>query len=63
MCFSLTTTTWRLMDGVDGTSINTNPPIYTCEVGTRREDGIKRKKKKNTRMARMKFVTKLKNNI
>ena len=34
------------MDGVDGTSINTNPPIYTCEVGTRREDGIKRKKKK-----------------
>ena len=51
------------MDGVDGTSINTNPPIYTCEVGTRREDGIKSKKKKNTRMARMKFVTKLKNNI
>ena len=35
------------MDGVDGTSINTNPPIYTCEVGTRREDGIKRKKKKH----------------
>ena len=33
------------MDGVDGTSINTNPPIYMCEVGTRMEDGIKRKKK------------------
>ena len=50
------------MDGVDGTSINTNPPIYMCEVGTRMEDGIKRKKK-NTGMGRMKFVTKLKNNI
>ena len=31
------------MEGADGTSINTNPLIYTCEVGTRREDDIKRK--------------------
>ena len=30
-------------EGADGTSINTNPLIYTCEVGTRREDDIKRK--------------------
>ena len=35
------------MEGVDGTSINTNPPIYTCEVGMREEEGIKRKR--NTR--------------
>ena len=31
------------MEGADGTSINTNPLIYTCEVGMRREDDIKRK--------------------
>ena len=31
------------MEGADETSINTNPPIYTCEVGTRSEDDIKRK--------------------
>ena len=45
MCLSLTTTTWRLMESANQTSINTNPPIYTCEVGMRMEDGIKRKKK------------------
>ena len=45
MCLTLTTTTWKLMEGADRTSINTNPSIYTCEVGTRWEDGIKRKKK------------------
>ena len=50
------------MEGVDGTSINTNPPIYTCEVGTRKEEGIKRKKKHWNKRGR-KFVTKLKNNI
>ena len=33
------------MEGEDGTSINTNPPVYMCEVGTRVEDSIKRKKK------------------
>ena len=31
------------MEGAYGTSINTNPPIYTCEVGMRREDDIKGK--------------------
>ena len=31
------------MEGADGTSINTNPLIYTCEVGMRREDDIIRK--------------------
>ena len=44
------------MKGADGTSVNTNPLIYTCEVGMRREDGIKGKggnqkggeKKRNT---------------
>ena len=33
------------MEGADGTSINTNPSIYTCEVGTRSEDDIKRKRR------------------
>ena len=33
------------MEGADGTSINTNPLVYMCEVGTRVEEGIKRKKK------------------
>ena len=33
------------MEVADGTSINTDPPIYTCEIGTREEGGIKRKKK------------------
>ena len=31
------------MEGADGTSINTNPSIYMCEVGMRREDDIKGK--------------------
>ena len=31
------------MEGADETSINTNLPIYTCEVGMRKEDDIKRK--------------------
>ena len=59
------------MEGTDGTSINTNPPMYTCEVGTRSEDDIKRKRrqqkgeeeKRNTGHSVIKFVTKLKNNI
>ena len=29
------------MEDADETSINTNPPIYTWEVGMRREDDIK----------------------
>ena len=33
------------MEGANGTSINTNPPVYMCEVGTRGKEGIKRKKK------------------
>ena len=33
------------MEGADETSINTNPPIYTCEVRTRSEDDIKRKRR------------------
>ena len=32
------------MEGVNGTSINTNPLIYTCEVGTRKEDDIKKER-------------------
>ena len=44
------------MEGADETSINTNLPIYTWEVGMRREADIKgkggnkegRKKKRNT---------------
>ena len=59
------------MEGKDGTSINTNPPMYTCEVGTRSEDDIKRKRrqqkggreKKHGNISLIKFVTKLKNNI
>ena len=43
MCFSFTATTWRLMEGVDGTNINTNPLMYTCEVGMIGEDDIKGK--------------------
>ena len=31
------------MEDADGTNINTNPPIYTYEVGMRREDDIKGK--------------------
>ena len=33
------------MEDANGTSINTNPPIYTCEVGTKVEEGVKREKK------------------
>ena len=60
------------MEGADGTSINTNPLIYTCEVGMRREDGIKGKggnqkggeKKRNIEnISIIKVVTQLKNNI
>ena len=50
------------MEGADETSINTNSPIYKCEVGTREERGYK-KKKETLEQGRMKFVTKLKNNI
>ena len=49
MCFSLTITTWRLMKGADGKSINTNPPIYTCKVGTRRKIGDKKEKEATKR--------------
>ena len=60
------------MEGADGTSINTNPLIYTCEVGMRREDDIKKerevkkggeKEKETLEHSVIKFVTKLKNNI
>ena len=72
MCFSLTAITWRLMEGANGTSINTNPLIYMCEVRTRREDDIKKerevkkggeKEKETLEHSVIKFVTKLKNNI
>ena len=33
------------MKGADETSINTNPLMYTCEVGMRGEDDIKRKER------------------
>ena len=49
MCFSLTAITWRLKEDVDGTSININPLIDTCEVGMRRENDIKRKKEATKR--------------
>ena len=32
------------MEGANGTSINTNPLIYMCEVRTRREDDIKKER-------------------
>ena len=54
------------MEGVDGTSINTNPPMYTCEVGMRGEDDIKgkkREKREGREHSVIKFLTKLKNNI
>ena len=59
------------MKSADGTNINTNPSIYTCKVGMRSEDDIKRKRrqqkgeeeKRNTGHSVIKFVTKLKNNI
>ena len=54
------------MEGVDETSINTNPPMYTCEVGMRGEDDIKgkeREKREGREHSVIKFLTKLKNNI
>ena len=61
------------MEGANVTSINTNPLIYTCEVGTRKEDDIKKereatkggvgKEKETLEHSVIKFVTKLKNNI
>ena len=60
------------MEGANVTSINTNPLIYMCEVGTRREDDIKKerevkkggeKEKETLEHSVIKFVTKLKNNI
>ena len=54
------------MEGVGGTSINTNPPMYTCEVGMRGEDDIKGKeseKREGLEHSVIKFLTKLKNNI
>ena len=50
------------MEGVDETSINTNLLIYTCEVGTRREDDIKRKGNMEEKKGRN-LVRKLKKNI
>ena len=54
------------MEGADGTSINTNPLMYTCEVGMRGEDDIKgkeREKRGGREHSVIKFLTKLKNNI
>ena len=54
------------MEGVDGISINTNPPMYTCEVGMKGEDDIKgkeREKREGREHSVIKFLTKLKNNI
>ena len=64
MCFSLTATTWRLIGGTDVTSINTNPPVYTCGVGMREGGGgdIKRKGNMEEKKGRN-LVRKLKKNI
>ena len=52
------------MEGADGISINTNPPMYTCEVGMRGEDDIKEREKRGGREhSVIKILTKLKNNI
>ena len=54
------------MEGADGTSINTNPQIYTCEVGMRRKNDIKGRgghKKWGGEHSVIKFVTEFKNNI
>ena len=54
------------MAGADGTSINTNPLMYTCEMGMRGEDDIKGKeseKREGLEHSVIKFLTKLKNNI
>ena len=42
------------MEDADGTNINTNPLVYTCEVGTRLEEGIK-KEKETLERGRMKI--------
>ena len=57
---------FRSMEGANGTSINTNSPMYTCEVGMRGEDDIKgkeREKREGREHFVIKFLTKLKNNI
>ena len=53
------------MKGANETNINTNPSMYTCEVGMRGEDDIKRKEreKRGREHFVIKFLTKLKNNI
>ena len=54
------------MEGANETSINTNPPIYTCEVGMRRKNDIKGRgghKKWGGEHSVIKFVTEFKNNI
>ena len=54
------------MEGADGTSINTNPLMYMCEVGMREEDDIKgkeREKRGGWEHSEINFLTKLKNNI
>ena len=52
------------MEGADGISINTNPLMYTCEVGMRGEDDIKEREKRGGREhSVIKILTKLKNNI
>ena len=40
------------MEGADGISINTNSPVYTCEVGTRVEGGIKRERSEERRVGK-----------
>ena len=52
------------MEGANGISINTNPSMYTCEVGMRGEDDIKeREKRGGWEHSEINFLTKLKNNI
>ena len=50
--------------GTDGTSINTNPPVYMCGVGMRKGGGgdIKRKGNMEEKKGRN-LVRKLKKNI
>ena len=49
--------------GTDGTSINTNPPVYTCGVGVKGGGGdIKRKGNMEEKKGRN-LVRKLKKNI
>ena len=54
------------MEGANGTSIKTNPSMYTCKVRMRGEDDIKgkeREKRGGREHSIIKFLTKLKNNI